>query len=578
MYLVKMEVYTIASGLQLSVVESDGDYSDQLSVGEAGFAVHLPVAVNGPDLSRDFELGFDNLTCDVEVAAGCTVPVPQSALNVPSTPGYHCEKQIDELTMIWAGEDAVRIVAHRGKLSDPVIADIDNVVPGAEVKISGFADGPKDVIWEIFIAGTNTKIGESSFHLSCSDSEMKNPQDCGKPAGDGKNNDKCTGGDGRCLNDWIFEGLVDKEGEINCTEDYPTNQLGMEWSTCEISGSGFVNFQYSLIAGSESVHIQSVTDSALGALPGVPPEALSPGGSASFYYSDQVEQSQIRQLSITGVIDSTGQSCIDSTVIEIDVLPTPDACDLIDVTLKSMTHDKVELEVTNQGSESIVVTGLRASWPQENEKLKEIKISNGNVLTHDIAWQEVVYVTESDLTAGSASRTVVAGSDQILELKFTKHVHDSEQVYDIDLDFGPNCSVNINNLVPTVPILDSCELIAATLKHMSHDKVELKITNEGSSDVVVTGLTVSWPEENEKLKEIKTHDGNVLTDHVAWQSVVSIAETDFSAGPASRTVESGGDQKFELKFTKHVHDSEQVYDINLNLDSGCSVHFNNTEN
>ena len=72
--------------------------------------------------------------------------------------------------------------------------------------------------WEIFSnAGTTTKIGQSTFHLSCSDIDMNGPEDCGKVQGDGK--DK-TG----FLNNWILEGLSGNGKTLDCTTtpSFPT--------------------------------------------------------------------------------------------------------------------------------------------------------------------------------------------------------------------------------------------------------------------------------------------------------------------------------------------------------------------
>ena len=66
------------------------------------------------------------------------------------------------------------------------------------------------MIWEIFDAATDEKIGESKFHLSCSDQDMNDESDCGKRQGNGKRN-------GEFLNEWLLEGMVDAVGVLDCT-------------------------------------------------------------------------------------------------------------------------------------------------------------------------------------------------------------------------------------------------------------------------------------------------------------------------------------------------------------------------
>jgi hypothetical protein len=82
------------------------------------------------------------------------------------------------------------------------------------VIVTGYAGSPNDVYWEIFDAGTGTKIGTSTFHVSCSDPNMNDVADCGKLQGDGK--DK-TG----FLNHWIFEGMSGNGQVLSCTPPPP---------------------------------------------------------------------------------------------------------------------------------------------------------------------------------------------------------------------------------------------------------------------------------------------------------------------------------------------------------------------
>ena len=128
----------------------------------------------------------------------------------PPTGPFECKKPLDQLTMIWDGTEAIRIEAFKGKTSDPLLADVDNIAVGDEVTVTGFA-GKKDVIWKIFKAGTSDKLGESKFHLSCSDADMNGVEDCGKRQGDGKKNEASL------INDWLLEGIVGASSTLDCT-------------------------------------------------------------------------------------------------------------------------------------------------------------------------------------------------------------------------------------------------------------------------------------------------------------------------------------------------------------------------
>jgi hypothetical protein len=84
---------------------------------------------------------------------------------------------------------------------------------GEELRVDGYAGSPNDVYWEILTLD-GVKIGESVFHLSCSDDDMNGAEDCGARQGDGKDQSGF-------LNDWILEGMVDTQGELDCNEGPP---------------------------------------------------------------------------------------------------------------------------------------------------------------------------------------------------------------------------------------------------------------------------------------------------------------------------------------------------------------------
>lgn len=134
------------------------------------------------------------------------------SIQSPPPAPFTCDKPIDQLTMIWAGTEAVRIKAYKGSVGARLLADIDGIGVGDEVQVGGLAGSPNDVYWEVFLAGSNRKIGESKFHLSCSDADMNGAEDCGKRQGDGKSKKRSSG-----VNDWLLEGMVDRSSSFNCT-------------------------------------------------------------------------------------------------------------------------------------------------------------------------------------------------------------------------------------------------------------------------------------------------------------------------------------------------------------------------
>jgi hypothetical protein len=123
----------------------------------------------------------------------------------PPPEAFVCKdaKPIDALSMEWAGAGNVCVVAYDGDVGGTLLDTVDNVVPGDVVTIDGMDGSPNDQQWAIYAADDcgGTQLGTSQFHISCSDSGMNGPEDCGQPQGDGKDDDAGL------LNDWLLEGM-----------------------------------------------------------------------------------------------------------------------------------------------------------------------------------------------------------------------------------------------------------------------------------------------------------------------------------------------------------------------------------
>ncbi len=146
----------------------------------------------------------------------CTEAMDSVEVTVTTPPAgpYACTKPMKRLAMVWDGLQDVRVVVWKGAVGSTQLADIPLVAPGDVVEVGGFATAPNDVIWEIFEpAPSAVKIGESKFHLSCSDPEMNGVEDCGRNEGNGKSNELGL------INDWLLEEITDSGGKLDCTPD-----------------------------------------------------------------------------------------------------------------------------------------------------------------------------------------------------------------------------------------------------------------------------------------------------------------------------------------------------------------------
>lgn len=189
-------------------VNSDG-------VPDNGFCTTGPATLvsGGDDRSWDLGLVKPAPKCDLRVQKTCEVVTTVTSNWVCSE-----AKPLDVLTMTSAFDKPVKIKAWKGAVGSTLLATIDNIMPGQVISVAGYAGAPNDVIWEVFNAGSNTKIGESSFHLSCSDADMNGPEDCGKLEGNNKKNLASL------LNKWLLEGLSGNGKTLSCTSSpsFPT--------------------------------------------------------------------------------------------------------------------------------------------------------------------------------------------------------------------------------------------------------------------------------------------------------------------------------------------------------------------
>jgi hypothetical protein len=163
-----------------------------------------------------FEVTTNTATVSGDVGGQMCIPAENDVtvnVTLPPPGPYDCEKPIDRLGMNWTGTGNIKVKAWRGAVGSTGDALSGTLMPGDEYLQRHLDGAPNDVVWEIFDAATMVKLGESKFHLSCSDPDMNGIEDCSKPQGDGKSNDPSL------INTWELERIVDAGGKLNCTPE-----------------------------------------------------------------------------------------------------------------------------------------------------------------------------------------------------------------------------------------------------------------------------------------------------------------------------------------------------------------------
>jgi len=320
----------------------------------------------------------EGVPCTLAVDKKCSVSEPGDFVCSDAKP-------IDTLTMIWSGTETIKVVAHKGKkVNDPVVGTVNNIMVGDEVTISGFG-GKTDVMWEIFQDGTDNKIGESIFHLSCSDQDMNGPEDCGKPQGDGKNK-------AGFLNDWLFEGMA---GDLTLDCD-PTPPVGSDQCTIPAGGDN-VEYTYKVTnTGSEAVFDVTVVDDQIGTVPGSPIGSLAPGAEETLTATQFVTESTTNVVTVTGET-AAGATCSATDSAEVIVEPLPFECDkpIKELTMIWDGTEEIRIKAWKGKVGSTLLADIDNIMPED-----EVTVDGFTGKPNDVIWE--IFEANSDTKIGES--------------------------------------------------------------------------------------------------------------------------------------------------------------------------------
>lgn len=117
-----------------------------------------------------------------------------------SAPPCRFIQPITALTMTWDGPDGMNLVAEGG--------EIINGINNGDVITFSYDRGAVGTDLDVTLSGS--VIGESRFHVSCSDRDMNGVEDCGANQGNGKEDSPGL------INDFLFGGMTGENGSIGC--------------------------------------------------------------------------------------------------------------------------------------------------------------------------------------------------------------------------------------------------------------------------------------------------------------------------------------------------------------------------
>ncbi len=554
-----------SSGNIFSPQNTGADNVDSDAAEDTGKTICTTLSAGENDMTWD--AGLVPEPCTLTVSKLCYVPSPP-----PSDDTFDCKKPINSLTMIWAGSQNIRINAWKGKVGSTLLADIDNIIPDQAVTVSDYAGSPNDVYWEIFEAGTSTKIGESKFHLSCSDDEMDGAEDCGNNEGDGKGNDAGL------INDWILAGMVDSQSDFNC------------FSTGSSSGANHAS-------------ICEVT---------IPPQAECDGKLKTLVLKyiggdcSKTSNWQEDKFKCDGDagLNEPVQIVITKDAGKVTVIPDDESImigDEITIIADKELKAETKFDIVRGG---IVLQSLNihtsCSKPLGlgdrfgSVEVNAMDIKDGDYLTTEI---EVEYTYEivnegvvpvENITVVDDILGVIPGSPiDLLQPGESVTLEASGLIKETTTNFvnvdgvtaeGEECSAmdssTVTVVVPEAECIISGDSSLNFGKGDEDNKIEWELHNIGSSNITIDTISLSWPAEFGKLKKIKLgHDTIFEPDDVDRPSPPSVTINDWTGDVNKRQIKGDGKDKLKFEFEIKAPTSQYNFTTMVNSLEGCSVNY-----
>ena len=451
---------------------------------------------------------------------------------------FNCSdaKPIDELGMIWNGAHDVRIKAWKGDVGSTLLADIDNISSGDEVRVSGFAGSPNDVYWEIFNAGTNTKIGESKFHLSCSDDDMDGPEDCGAVLGNGKDN--ASG----FVNAWLLELLSGNGATLDCTADIPAGTGGYEFCefdagpipSCEATGKPEnLTWKYTGGGCAASDNDQGSDATCSGSINGAASVVITDDKGNIFAINPGEEFTTSRDASQEFMLANGGGT---------EVIQMHASC-----------SQPIQAGDVYGSLTLVALDGLMAGRGVDYY----YEVANSGTDLNDVTLiDNLLGQVGGPISLASGESAIFQASALLMET--TTNIVDVSGVAGNEI-----CTATDSTTVNVIP----CTVEAESSIIFDGDKLKWNITNTSAFALDISRISISWPFENGDLKEIK-FDGDTIHKGLFSPST-AVIESGWEGDLGKRTIDAGETYTLEFKFDNDV----VLDDVSIAVDfaSGCSV-------
>jgi cysteine-rich repeat protein len=497
-------------------------------------------------------------TCQVEwqcvlaVEKTCAVPRPLAPFVCSDA------KPIHSLTLKWepgSNTDPTRwvltnpgqvidIKAWNGSPGGTLVATRTNIQPGDVVTVTGFS-GPV-LYWEIFGSGTGfgTKLGNSAFHLSCSDVDMNTSDDCGKLEGDLKVTSGFTG----LINDWRFEGMGGDTGALVCTPAEPiaTSECAVENTPVDCTTQGkptSLTFLYNgnncanpdnnnpqsgkfLCTGSIDPSLPITVSNAQGYL--ISPATVNPG--ETFTVSSGFHAHSLFTLTNAGGTETESIHTSCAQVLAVGNV-------FGSLTLVAFNGNEGGNEVTYTYKVTNTCATDLTDVTLVDDRLGNVTCFNG------------------ELAAG-ASKTCTATASI------------SQTTTNIVTASATGAQSAEASATVTVPPLSTACATGAIALVVKDKEAQWKLTNGTSNKLQIAEITITWPAANGFLDEVKLDGRKINSGNL---NPPSADLTSFEGSIGARSIDHNKSSTLHFKFQNNA--SLGAYTIEVRFTNNCSVTF-----
>ena len=538
-YYVQFDSSTFLAGYDFTTPNVGDEDMDSNCLPPSGFTQCTTLGSRGINMSQDCGIVPPTPSvCDLGIDVLCRVE-PQPSTMV----GDKCSGKLQQFTLVWDGPDGVYIDSvNMGTTSTS--GPINN---GDTVTMSG-PYSSNDVILDI----SGAVSGQSTFHVSCSDDNFNSDDDCGKLAGNGKDDASSM------LNMWMLEGFIDADGDVlDCN---PGGNMGEFTQNCSINEPvapscdtlgkpNTLTFEYT--GGScPGDNDQGSKADCSGAINGAEMATLSVNTGGGYSVTPSIVA-----IGDTFTVTKGGSDFSSNTDIDLSNSGGTQQNDV-------HTSCSAPLAVGDVFG-AITLVGINGETGGADVTYKYVVTNNGDPVT-DIDVNDVPFgyvgtidsldTNEMDMLTLMAS---ITGA--------TTNVATASAVLD-----GEECTASDTSTVEVIGP-PPCEIIGESEIKLSKKKLEWKIQNVGTDPAVIDRIEMSWPEAtNGALEYVKIGKKEIVKDDESGPTAVI---TTFNGSESDRTIKLGKAKTIKFGFDHNVSKTVGDYMLKIFFKEGCEVEF-----